>query len=299
MKLMGDHSGHVNGEYATLYMFYRLRYPGILSDSSVKWGRDYSTLSRVFNTALEFHYTHHSNKISGNISWYSDRFDMYHEAVQQKILQSDLNPLQGLIPAHLDNIFAFLDGTANEICRPGGNDNAQNAFYNGYHHGHFIIWQGVSFPDGMLVIEGPFPGYYTDTMVWRDCNIKNQLEEEMQVRIQNGQPRLKLYADKIYNSSILVTAAWSIRHGEVFPWMIVENSIMSKIRVAVEWTFGTVICLYKFVDFCKGQKLYQSPLTKHYTIACMLANCHTCIYGDQHNEYFNVDPPTIEDYLMQ
>jgi hypothetical protein len=57
--------------------------------------------------------------------------------------------------------------------------------------------------------------------------------------------------------------------------------------------------LYKFVDFAKGQKLMESPLAKHYIVAVFLANCHTCLYGDQHNEYFDCDPPSLDDYLSQ
>ncbi len=56
----------------------------------------------------------------------------------------------------------------------------QNLFYNHYHHGHFLlIWQGVSFPDGMVVLEGPEPGYFTDVMVWRDCQLRQDLEQIM------------------------------------------------------------------------------------------------------------------------
>jgi len=113
------------------------------------------------------------------------------------------------------------------------------------------------------------------------------------------QRRLKLYADKIYNTCPLITAAFNRRHGAVLPWMTAENSLMSKIRVAVEWTFGNIVMLYKFVDFAKGQKLMESPLAKHYVVAVLLANCHTCIYGVQHNEYFDCDPPSLADYLSQ
>ena len=78
----------------------------------------------------------------------------------------------------------------------------------------------------------------------------------MQSRLADNPPRcrLKLYADKIYNTSPLVTAAWSLRHGPIAQWMSDENWVMSKIRVAIEWTFGSILMLFKFVDFAKGQK---------------------------------------------
>ena len=299
MKIIGNHGGYVTGEYATLYMMYRLHYPCKLISSSQSWGRDYSSLSRVFNTALSYHHDLHARKVLANISWYSDRFDMYHASIQRKILSCSLNPYEGFVPANLNNIFGFLDCTANAICKPLGNNNLQNAFYNGYHHGHFIIWQGVSFPDGMIVIEGPEPGHFTDIMVWRDSLIRQSIDYEMDIRVASGKSRLKLYADKIYNVCPIVTPAWSRRQGAVHDWMTLENSIMSRIRVAVEWTFGTIIMLYKFIDFSKGQKIMNNPLEKQYVIACMLSNCHTCNYGDQHTEYFDVYAPSLDDYLSQ
>jgi hypothetical protein len=183
--------------------------------------------------------------------------------------------------------------------------NKRNAFINirvyiiRYYHGHFLIWQGVSFPDEMVVLEGPFPGYNTDMIVWRDCQIRHDIEAIMQAREVEQRERLKLYADKLYNNSALITAAFSRRHGPLQDWMRVENSIMSTILIAIEWTFGTIISFFKFVDFAKGQKLMKSPLPKHYTIAVFLANCHCCLYGDRHCEAFNCDPPPIDEYLAQ
>ena len=54
----------LSGEYATLYMLFRLRYPGILADAQVNWG---SALSIVFNTASHFHFNNHRLKVSLNV----------------------------------------------------------------------------------------------------------------------------------------------------------------------------------------------------------------------------------------
>lgn len=154
----------------------------------------------------------------------------------------------------------------------------------------------------MVVLEGPEPGFQPDTMVWRNCRIRHQIENLMQNRMAENPPRrrLKLYADKIYNSDPIVTAAWSLRHGPLFQWMADENWLMSKIRVAIEWTFGEILMLHKFIDFKKGQKVGESPVEKHYVVAVLLANCHVCLYGTgTHNEYFRCDPPDLDDYLSQ
>lgn len=60
------------------------------------------------------------------------------------VFSLDMFNTPGQIPAILEILFSFLDCTAREVCRPGGPNAAQNAMWNGY-HGHFIIWQGVSF----------------------------------------------------------------------------------------------------------------------------------------------------------
>ena len=132
----------------------------------------------------------------------------------------------------------------------------------------------VSFPDGMVVLEGPFPGYETDIMVWRDSEIRTEINDIMEARLAENlpRPRLRLYADKIYNTSLLVVAAWNLRHGPVLAWQAAENRIMSGIRVAFEWTVGTILSLFKFTDFCKGQKIFESPVARHYVMSVLFAN---------------------------
>lgn len=75
----------------------------------------------------------------------------------RKIIDSPRNPNIGFIPEDVIDAFAFLDGTGLENARPS--NGAQNPFYSGYLHGYYLITQGISFPDDMVVIEGAFPGY--------------------------------------------------------------------------------------------------------------------------------------------
>jgi hypothetical protein len=52
----------------------------------------------------------------------------------------------------------------------------------------------------MVVMEGPEPGYETDIMVWRDCQIRHDIEEIIKSRLVEISPRrrLKLYMRIIY-----------------------------------------------------------------------------------------------------
>ena len=250
------------GEYAFMLMLYRLAYPSRLFTLQEIFGREYTQLPRIFKYAINFMHTNHKHKVHANLEWYSDRFDMYHEAIIRKIMKCPKNPNVGNVPIEVSNVFAFLDGTGLEIARPS--NGAQNPFYNGYMHGHYLIFQGVSFPDGLLVIEGTFPGYQPDTMVWRDSAMRHELERIMEERVTEGRHRYKLYADKIYQNNDLVTAAYSVRNNPagLTQWRIELNRLMSDIRVGVEWSFGKVIERNKFVSFRKGMKIQSSPVSK-------------------------------------
>lgn len=113
-----------SGEHAFCLMLYRLAYPCRLFELQDIFGRDYSQLSRIFKWSIDFMHEKHKHKVEGNLSWYSERFDLYHQAVIEKIIHSPRNPNRGFIPVEVSNIFAFLDGTGLAIARPG--NGAQN-----------------------------------------------------------------------------------------------------------------------------------------------------------------------------
>lgn len=75
------------------------------------------------------------------------------------------------------------------------------------------------------------------------------------------------------------------------------NKAMSSVRQSVEWEFGKIVALFAFLDFKKNLKLYLQPVGKFYFVGALLKNCHTCIYGSQTSEYFEMNPPTLEHYL--
>ena len=63
------------------------------------------------------------------------------------------------------------------------------------------------------------------------------------------------------------------------------------------YTYYYFGCTMFFCDFCKGQRIFGSPVAKQYTVASFLANCHCCLYGDEHTAHFNCRAPTLEEYL--
>jgi hypothetical protein len=287
----------VDSEYAFLVFLYRMHYPSTLAMMQNKFGRDYSQISRIFNAVVVLMDDQHRHKVMGNLPWYSSRFDVYNYVINNKIATVTQNPNPGMVPRQLNNLFGFIDGQARKIGRLHGNNNAQFPFWNGYYHMHCIIYLGISFPDGMVVIDTPFPGYFTDVMTWGESLVRHQLVDIMNIRIQNGHRRLKLYGDKIFDTCQLITAAYSLRNGFVFNWMHTLNFIMSPIRVAVEWAFGKIIARNKHSEY--RQFIQKSPVTKIHNMSVLLANCHTCLYGGQCNTAFELAAPTIFDYMSQ
>ena len=81
------------------------------------------------------------------------------------------------------------------------------------------------------------------------------------------------------------------------PNMELFNSSMSSVRVSVEWLFNDIINYFKFVDFKKGLKIGLSAVGKIYVVCALFRNALTCFYGNGTCEFFDLDPPTLEEYF--
>ena len=76
------------------------------------------------------------------------------------------------------------------------------------------------------------------------------------------------------------------------------NDSMAKVRVSVEWLFGNVINNFKFSDFKKNQKIGRINVGKTYRLSVLLTNVHTSLYRNNCTNYFDLDPPTLEEYFF-
>ena len=67
-------------------------------------------------------------------------------------------------------------------------------------------------------------------------------------------------------------------------------------------TFGIVFnmfcSLWQKLDFEIEQRLFMSPTGLEYAIIVLLTNCYNCVYPSQVSKHFELDPPTIEEYLQ-
>ena len=76
---------------------------------------------------------------------------------------------------------------------------------------------------------------------------------------------------------------------------------MSSVRKSVEWLFGDIQNYFKFIDFKKNLKVGLSSVGKMYAVSALLRNALTCVYGrygNETSEYFQLDPPSLQDYFI-
>ena len=87
------------------------------------------------------------------------------------------------------------------------------------------------------------------------------------------------------------------RNPHLTPLMEAFNASMSSVRISVEWLFGDVINYFKFLDFKKNLKIGMSSIGKMYIVCALLHNARTCLYGIKTSSFFELEPPTLEEYF--
>ena len=204
----------------------------------------------------------------------------------------------------LPHCWALLDGTFRNFCRPakdGYAGTAQRIQWSGHKRHHGNNHQGLETPDGIVVeMHGPFEGRTHDQRMLKESGLLERIVQYCKLWAFCGGVYLLIlfyvFGDRGYahgNPALQVPykgAALTARQTGY-------NLSMSKMRQPVEWSFGKVGRYFAFVDFYKNQKLYLQPVASYWQIACMLKNCHSCLYGNQTSMYFLVPTPELEEYL--
>jgi len=106
---------------------------------------------------------------------------------------------------------------------------------------------------------------------------------------------MALYGDPAYPLRVHLVVPY--RWAGITPRMEDFNNSMSSVRVSVERLFGDIINYFKFVDFKKTQKISLSAVGKMYIVCAILRNAMTCLYGNYTSDFFDIDPPTLQDYF--
>ena len=88
------------------------------------------------------------------------------------------------------------------------------------------------------------------------------------------------------------------RDAYLTPQKQLYNQSMNSVRTSVEWLFADVQNYFKFIDFKKNLKVGLSSVGKMYVVSALLRNALTCLYGNETSQYFQLDPPSLQDYFV-
>ena len=105
-----------------------------------------------------------------------------------------------------------------------------------------------------------------------------------------------LYGDPAY--PLRVHLQTPFRNAVLAPPMQDINTSMSVVRISVEWLFGEIINYFKFMDFKKNLKINLSSVGKMYIVSAILRNALTCLYGNSTSDFFQLDPPNLQEYFL-
>jgi hypothetical protein len=118
-----------------------------------------------------------------------------------------------------------------------------------------------------------------------------------QYAFSTNQTPMCIYGDPAYPLRIHLQAPFRQAQADVNQQMQDFNESMSKVRVSGEWLFGDIINDFKFVDFKKNLKIGLSQVGKMYIVCALLRNALTCLHKNNTSRYFELDPPTLEEYF--
>ena len=268
-----------NGIEAFCMFLKRFAYPCRYSDLIHRCGRSVPELCLMTNAILNKIYDDHFQLLQDfQQNWLSPRnLEIYSEKVHNK-------------GAALDNCWGFVDGTVRPVCRPS---NDQRILFNGHKRIHSIKFQSVVAPNGLIAnLYGPVEGRRHDSAMLTMSNLYNQLVQYS--RKVNGET-LCIYGDPAYPLRPQLQAPF--KNQNLTPQQDDFNKSMSAVRTSVEWVFGEIINYFSFLDFKKNLKIELSAIGKMYCVCALLTNAHTCLYKSMTSDFFDIEPPTLEEYF--
>ncbi len=217
-----------------------------------------------------------------------------------------------------------MDCKISETCRPGSgpaedrqqaprHDNAQilqESVYSGYvrHHGLKILT--VVFPNGLIVyVYGPISARENDNGALNGSELNQHMidlqEEIMQAREQGEQILyFSFYGDAIFPILHCITRRQRATiGGQLTARHIAEDRGMSQIRTSAEWPYETVTNLLHVLHskynkhFLRRNRTVNDIIHKQLRVVFFLYNCYVCLNGSKFSRFFDVQPPSLEDYL--
>lgn len=156
-------------------------------------------------------------------------------------------------------------------------------------------FQSVICPDGIVAsLKGPYEGRRHDAGIFRESGLYEELEQNTVFPNRY----FVIYGDQAYGLRQLLLRPYTENEIQHDPDRQHFNNAMRSLRISVEWGFNKIIQEFAFLDFKKNHKLLLQDVGRLYVVGMLITNCHTCLYGGETSSYFQINPPTLEEYLL-
>ena len=254
-------------------VLYRFAFPSTLTKLEITFGRAASACSVIVNHGISLLYARFGTRLNEfDVILVIYRLHLYKEAISAKSRNA------------VTTCFGFIDGTVHYISRPGtkrpvrgirNRNNIQRAVYNGHK------------PDGLVAqMFGPVEGRRHDSTLLKLSRISE--------KIALLPPGSFVYGDQAYPVRPWILSPY---RGPNKPhWMRRWNRSMRTVRISVEHGFKIITSLWAHLKYIPVQRIFNTPVAKHYVVFTALANMHNCIYSNQVSQHFGLAPPTLEEY---
>lgn len=210
----------------------------------------------------------------------------------------------------VEGIVALVDGHKQGVNRPGV---ADREFFNGHGWLYCLVYLVAIAPNGLCIdLAGPFEGRHNDQFMLQCSQYLERFKACMEwavktgQRFSNGVQATRAWLYQLY--STYFDAGFTIQPFAQVPFkkhpgmeltapQKLVNKQCARMRVPNEWFFSRTNLLWPHAADGRAQYVGGGKTGKLFIIACMLTNAHTCLYGQQTNAYFDVLPPTLEEYF--
>ena len=125
-----------------------------------------------------------------------------------------------------------------------------------------------------------------------DSKLLDQLENNA---FSNAGRPLCLYGDPAYPHRVHLQGPY--KHAVLNPLQEAFNTSMGGVLESVEWLFRDIVEYFKFIDFKKTLKIQFSSVGKYYIVCAIFRNALTCLYGNHASTFFDLEPPTLQEYF--
>jgi hypothetical protein len=263
------------------------------------FGRDAPTQSRAFGWFINYMYSTFKHLVTDNLHWWKRNgfFTLSAEAISTKV------GIGGLNVAHFIDCNCLSTSVVGGGPAEGGanaarwDDTIQRAFYNGWKSVHGLKHQTVNNAYGFTVdMCGPTSLRRNDLAVLALSDINNRM-----AAVQEGdEVQLIIFGDSAYH-----------RQSHISSYLVAEDGIenylrynggLKKVRISIEWDYGYTATLFVYLQKKrKLQVLHSDTVARVYTVATLMRNFHTALYGCQTSNYFELVIPEsfLDNYINQ